>query len=583
MDSTRNKKEPVHNTKEIQQIPCPSCDDDGENDNSSNNKNDYSLVHLQRRAQWLIDHHDSIGKLCVAVAGGGGHAVSTLAATPGASQLLLEGTILYDRASFQTYVQKRLPLERKSGFSFSSLEAAQMASTRALIKGLQLQAQTTTTTTSSSGHVNNSLDKLRYVVGVGSASTLKTTTQGGMSKSGRPSHGNIVATMATANKGIQQVCMQLTLNCPSQNRFQQDLFVSHMLFQILEHVSNNNTMSSDTTNGGRVTSNSNSSNGETSVDPREFDGVTIEHWASNNFNDGDNNDDPILSAAHRILSGEQKAVLLLPKSTTSPDSSENGSISSSCDFLEPLLYPVLPENCLIFPGSFNPPHKGHIELAKAAIDKLFALDNNYDSNPGNGYGNSFDSADIPTSQQQRRPLVFEISIKNADKPAMEPDEVARRVAQFREVLYNNSTAQDSIPQWGILLTSAPLFAEKVRDLKQYAPPSLQPDPHFPLPSTSTPARWSFVIGTDTMVRILNPKYYNNDYDQMLQAQRSMGADFVVGGRLEQTDKETFVTGREDLERLPSDIQDMFVLLEESDFRVDISSTELRAQQEQQTT
>jgi hypothetical protein len=93
-------------------------------------------------------------------------------------------------------------------------------------------------------------------------------------------------------------------------------------------------------------------------------------------------------------------------------------------------------------------------------------------------------------------------------------------------------------------------------------------------------RWSFIIGTDTMVRILNPKYYDNDQDKMLESVRSMGVDFVVGGRLDQsadsTSKQKFVTGEEELKGLPHDIQNMFLLLDESDFRVDVSSTELRA-------
>jgi hypothetical protein len=44
----------------------------------------------------------------------------------------------------------------------------------------------------------------------------------------------------------------------------------------------------------------------------------------------------------------------------------------------------------------------------------------------------------------------------------------------------------------------------------------------------------FVIGTDTMVRILNPKYYGDDVEAMLESVREMGRSgvhFVVGGRL----------------------------------------------------
>jgi len=38
----------------------------------------------------------------------------------------------------------------------------------------------------------------------------------------------------------------------------------------------------------------------------------------------------------------------------------------------------------------------------------------------------------------------------------------------------------------------------------------------------------------------------------------------------------FVTGEEELEGLPLDVRNMFTIIREEDFRVDISSTELRA-------
>jgi hypothetical protein len=89
---------------------------------------------------------------------------------------------------------------------------------------------------------------------------------------------------------------------------------------------------------------------------------------------------------------------------------------------------------------------------------------------------------------------------------------------------------------------------------------------------------AFCIGTDTMVRILNPKYYGGSKDAMLKAVRNMkGVHFCVGGRLQQAgDSDKFVTGEEELADLPRDVQDMFSLLK--DFRVDISSTELRKEE-----
>lgn len=44
------------------------------------------------------------------------------------------------------------------------------------------------------------------------------------------------------------------------------------------------------------------------------------------------------------------------------------------------------------------------------------------------------------------------------------------------------------------------------------------------------------IGTDTMVRIINPKYYGNRKEHMIKALEDMnskGVHFIVGGRLEQ--------------------------------------------------
>uniref|UniRef100_A0A7S1GM38 Uncharacterized protein n=1 Tax=Cyclophora tenuis TaxID=216820 RepID=A0A7S1GM38_CYCTE len=93
----------------------------------------------------------------------------------------------------------------------------------------------------------------------------------------------------------------------------------------------------------------------------------------------------------------------------------------------------------------------------------------------------------------------------------------------------------------------------------------------------------FVIGTDTMVRILSPKYYGTE-DDMFEAVRAMGhagVHFVVGGRMDQKDKENgFVSGEEHVRSLPKDVQSMFTIVQEKDFRVDISSSEIRKRQQE---
>ena len=77
---------------------------------------------------------------------------------------------------------------------------------------------------------------------------------------------------------------------------------------------------------------------------------------------------------------------------------------------------------------------------------------------------------------------------------------------------------------------------------------------------------------------------------MLEAVREMGdegAHFVVGGRLEQikggssldadeSQEARFMTGEQELEGLPQDVRNMFTIIKQDNFRVDISSSEIRA-------
>ncbi|MEE8466689.1 MAG: hypothetical protein V3S68_09445, partial [Dehalococcoidia bacterium] len=90
---------------------------------------------------------------------------------------------------------------------------------------------------------------------------------------------------------------------------------------------------------------------------------------------------------------------------------------------------------------------------------------------------------------------------------------------------------------------------------------------------------TFVVGWDTAVRLVAPRYYNpgrddEDRDAMLGALAEMwtgGTRFLVAGR---ADQGTFKTLND--VPVPQGFEPLFRDLPESRFREDVSSTELRA-------
>ena len=137
-----------------------------------------------------------------------------------------------------------------------------------------------------------------------------------------------------------------------------------------------------------------------------------------------------------------------------------------------------------------------------------------------------------------RPGAYEMSVKNVDKPDLQEKLISARLKQF-------DTTNT------ILVTASPLFSQK-SDL-------------FP---GST-----FVIGYDTAVRIIDPKYYDNDVRLMHKSISHIMAnecDFLVAGRVH---KKRFM-GLSSI-NIPIIFSDMFSEIPESEFRLDISSSEIR--------
>ncbi|KAL9262908.1 hypothetical protein AKJ16_DCAP04858 [Drosera capensis] len=84
---------------------------------------------------------------------------------------------------------------------------------------------------------------------------------------------------------------------------------------------------------------------------------------------------------------------------------------------------------------------------------------------------------------------------------------------------------------------------------------------------------AFVIGADTASRLVNPKYYDGNYNKMIEILlgcKKTGCTFLVGGR----NVDGVFKVLDDIE-IPDALKDMFIPIPAERFRVDISSTQIR--------
>ena len=165
---------------------------------------------------------------------------------------------------------------------------------------------------------------------------------------------------------------------------------------------------------------------------------------------------------------------------------------------------ILTKRHLILPSSLNPFHFGHDGLAQRAVEET------------------------------GRPVIFELSLSNVDKPELELELALNRAMQLRG-------------RWPLLITrGASLFVQKAR---RYG--------------------CSFIVGLDTAERIINSAERYNDgrpNDQVVSELQQLGIQFFVAERGNERTVSSLTAA------LPEQSKHLFVRLTG---RWEVSSTELR--------
>lgn len=305
-------------------------------------------------------------RACIAIAGGGSNAASAITSTPGASSLLLESLVTYDRQSFAEFVTENIDINDDEGwlskldsmgdtgsnisdsssnemFHFASAQAAVLLSKSALRRSLQLSP--------------SFQDRCLRCCGVGSASTLVGLPSPNVviddRRKKRKSRAYVACSTLRDGTTIWEV--ELSNGCgengtdqsnlqDKRTRSQEESIVSNIILAaMVNRRYYSNTIASVNRNPWI-----------TQILTKEGD-VIQEKWFGSNVNQSVPSPTQSPSTgAHRIINGESNVVAVLPV--------EEKMEALCMDEEIPLTSDIL-----IVPGSFNPPHIGHAKLANAGM------------------------------------------------------------------------------------------------------------------------------------------------------------------------------------------------------------------------
>ena len=139
-----------------------------------------------------------------------------------------------------------------------------------------------------------------------------------------------------------------------------------------------------------------------------------------------------------------------------------------------------------------------------------------------------------SSKEFKKNPLYEISIENVDKSKINFNDLINRINQFKSL-------------GKLVVTNSAKFEEKSNIFKKSI----------------------FVIGYDTALRLVDDKYYDDDFRKSLKIIEKNNCSFLVSGRfINKKYKKPNNINFEEYDYL-------FNILSEEKFRIDISSTELR--------
>ena len=425
-------------------------------------------------------------KFSVQTTGGGIQVLSWLLTVPGGSNCIVEAGVPYAHGALQSFLGK---LPEHSCSAAVALQIAKVAWRRTVALVL-----------AESMHFSALRDNNIFSISCTAALV-----------SAAPKAGPHRCFVGAASHDASVIVYGLNMTKGARSRVQEDAVCSRMILDCIARCISVTTLPQDFLigcDGSPVT-----------LKPEEPEIISIETRTQNT------------SMIDDLLTNKISSVLIVPKL---PSGLIDQSLHHDFLFFDDI---NLPPGTIIFPGSFNPVHIGHVSSAMAAISLI-----------------------QQRQQESQQPLVvFEISITNADKASLTPEEIFNRLKNFK--LDNTLFANIGFTNFAISITAEPLFSGKSKIFRSC----------------------NFLIGADTMSRLLNKKYYGDSEHEMTAAFaciRERGCSFIVAGRAAaQHHVATFITAEDILlgeaSATPTFIKEMFVGIRESSFRCDISSTEIR--------